>query len=182
MLKNLKQQQQGIVESSSNGRRLPWKITFSVNSSQNPSRRRNMERQIEVAQKVFPPGETNELGIVVESVQLDQLTLEAQTNLMDETAVFVSVMGGSASTAMFLRRDTSLILYYNDIDDFVKGKNSKTVDGSTMPNRMDWDFWNNASYLRVHWLPIQTMDSENDLKSFARLLQVEVNTAMHTMA
>ena len=166
MLKNLKQ--------ASNGR-PSWKITFSVNSSQNPSRRRTMERQIEIAQELFPPG-SNEFGIVVESVQLGQLTLEAQTKLMDETAVFVSVMGGSASTAMFLRRGTSLILYYNDIDDFVKGDPNK--DGSSIPNRMDWDFWNNASYLRVHWLPIQTMDWENDLKTFARLLQVEANTAM----
>ncbi|CAJ1965047.1 unnamed protein product [Cylindrotheca closterium] len=169
MLKNLKQ------EESSGRPAAPWKITFSINSSQNPSRRRAMERQIEIAQELFPP-DGNELGIVVESVQLGQLALEAQTKLMDETAVFVSVMGGSASTAMFLRRDTSLILYYNDIDDFAKGNPNK--GGNSIPNRMDWDFWNNASYLRVHWLPIRTMDAENDLKSFARLLQVEVNTAM----
>ena len=99
------------------------------------------------------------------------MLLMEQISIVRESAVFISVMGGSASTAMFLERDTSLILYYNDIDDFAQGASK---DGGKIPNRMDWDFWNNASFLRVHWLPISTMDEEKDLNTLTRLVKNEI--------
>ena len=54
------------------------------------------------------------------------------------------------------------------IDDFVKDHNKPT----TMPSMLDWDFWSHASHLRVHWLPLSTMDQ--DLHLFAALIETEI--------
>jgi hypothetical protein len=104
---------------------------------------------------------------------MGELSLQEQLAVVHDSAVFISVTGGSTSTAMFLQKDTSLILYYNDIDDLVKG-----AEDEQMANRMDWDFWNNASYLRVHWLSILSMDEERDQKALSRLLQSELESVI----
>ena len=83
----------------------------------------------------------------------------------------MSVIGGAASTAMFLERHGSLILYFDDSTDLVKGG-----DDPDMPNRMDWDFWNHASFLRVHWLPLRTMDEDGDLGVLLRLVRNELDS------
>jgi hypothetical protein len=149
----------------------PFKITFSIFSSRNPSRRRSFEKQIQLAKQLYQPN--NKEGVVVQSMLMWKLSLQEQLAVVHDSAVFISVMGGSTSTAMFLQKDTSLILYYNDIDDLVK------VPGDEqMANQMDWDFWNNASCLRVHWLSILSMDEERDLKAFSRLLQSEMKSVI----
>eukprot|EP00980_Cylindrotheca_fusiformis_P026498 scaffold16300_cov150-Cylindrotheca_fusiformis.AAC.9 len=150
--------------------RRPFQITFSTFSSLNPSRRRGFERQIEIANTLYPPN--NKEGIIVRSIAMAELTLEEQLSTAQDSAVFISVMGGSTSTAMFLQEGTSLVLYYNDIDDFAKGADEP------MANRMDWDFWNNASYLRMHWMSIRSMDEERELEAFTLLLQSEIETAL----
>jgi hypothetical protein len=152
-------------------RTRPFKITFSIFSSRNPSRRRSFEKQIQLAKQLYQP--KSKEGVVVQSVIMWELSLQEQLAVVHDSAVFISVIGGSASTAMFLQKDTSLILYYNDIDDLVKG-----AEDEQMANRMDWDFWNNASYLRVHWLSILSMDEERDLKAFSRLLQSEMESVI----
>ena len=146
----------------------PLKVTFSLNSSNNPSRRRDFQKQVQTTKQLF---EAYRGEIEVKSVIMGELSLMEQISIVRESAVFISVMGGSACTAMFLERDTSLILYYNDIDDFAQGASK---DGGKIPNRMDWDFWNNASFLRVYWLPISTMDEEKDLNTLTRLVKNEI--------
>ena len=141
----------------------PYKITFSINSSNNLSRRRNFQKQVRLLEQSFPKD-----LVKVQTVVLGALSLEEQISIVQESAILVSAIGGSASTAMFMERNTCLILYYNDLDDFVKGAKNK------MPNMMDWDFWNNASYLRVHWLPIQSMDSERDLGILVKLVGTQI--------
>jgi hypothetical protein len=136
----------------------PQKVTFSINSSNNPSRRTDFAKQIVATKKLLP-------GAVVETIELDKLSLEDQFEAMLETKVFVSVIGGSASSAMFLGRNAGVILFYNDRDDFVNGGEH------IMPNMMDFDFWNNAAYLRVHWLPMRTMDSAEDVSILTQLIQ-----------
>lgn len=138
-------------------------ITFSINSSKNPSRRRNFSSQIQWLKSQYP-------FLRVQAVQLDQLSLREQVEVILSSNIFVSVIGGSAATAMFLERNSCLILYYNDVDDFVKDHRRTTA----MPAMLDWDFWNNASYLRVHWLPISSMDQ--DLQLFGTLMENEVES------
>jgi hypothetical protein len=170
MLRNMGMVGQPSSSLSSSSKLLtspPYKVTFSINSSNNPSRSRDFQNQINLVERSFP----SDL-VVVQTVVLGELSLEEQISIVRESAIFVSVIGGSASTAMFMERNTCLILYYNDIDDFVKG----APNGKNMPNMMDWDFWNNASYLRVHWLPIQSMDSDRDLGVFEKLLENEIDS------
>jgi hypothetical protein len=141
---------------------VPGKITFLINSSNNPARRRDFAEQVSMARRRFPK-------IIVQAVELDKLSLPEQLAVMRETSICVSVIGGSVSTAMFMERNTSLILFYNNVNDFVKGGPSRH-----MPNFMDWDFWNNASYLRLHWLPLKTLDSDKDLELLGDLLSSEL--------
>jgi hypothetical protein len=148
-------------------RTSPYRVTFSINSSTNPSRRRDFGQQVEMFQKQlqsFP-------NVQVQTVVLSELSLAQQITVVQESSVFISVIGGAASTAMFLQRNSCLILYYNDMDDFVRGSQG---DKATMPSMLDWDFWNNASYLRVHWLPMKSMDSNEDLGLFWKLIQSEL--------
>jgi hypothetical protein len=143
-------------------------ITFSINSSQNPSRSRDFTAQIQILQHMYP----SDL-VKVQAVELGRQPLEDQLSIILESSIFVSVIGGAASTAMFLQRNSCLILYFNDQDDFVRDKRG----GSTsMPAMLDWDFWNHASYLRVHWLPLSTMDTIGDLGIFSRLIEAELES------
>lgn len=74
-------------------------------------------------------------------------------------------------TATFLPRGASLIVFYNpsggfDFDAFA-------LNGRAA--RLDWDLLNNASHLRVHWLPITTMNSPEDLELLLQLVRHELN-------
>jgi hypothetical protein len=139
----------------------PSRVTFSINSSNNPSRRRAFTKQVDMASNLFP-------NSVVETIEFGKSTMEEQLQSILDTKVLISVVGGSVSTATFLQRNTCLILFYNDMDDFVSG-------APGMPTMMDFDFWNNASYLRVHWLPLSTMDSEKDLTLLMYLIQEQLD-------
>ena len=111
--------------------------------------------------------------VKIQAVELRSLSLVDQISIILESSVFVSVIGGAASLAMFLRRNTCVILYFNDQDDFVRDMRGVT----SMPAMLDWDFWNHASYLRVHWLPLSTMDNAQDLGILSRLLEVELEAS-----
>ena len=144
--------------------------TISVNSSNNPSRRKDFAKQIAAVKQEVP---TFSVG----SVQLDALQLNEQLDTLIDAHVFISVIGGSASFAMFLERNSCVILFFNDKDDFVNGYGGKKQD---MPTMMDFDFWNNAAYLHVHWLPMSTMDTENDITILTQLIQNCLSNAMST--
>ena len=77
--------------------------------------------------------------VVVRTVNMGKLSLPEQIQMLKQSAMFVSVIGGAASTAMFLERNACLVLYFDDVDDLVKG-----ADDPNMPNMMDWDFWNHG--------------------------------------
>jgi hypothetical protein len=108
--------------------------------------------------------------LLVRIVQIGKLPLEEQIKIVKGSAIFINVIGGASSTAMFLERDACLILFFDDNSDFVKGG-----DDPDMPNMMDWDFWNNASYLRVLWLPIKSMDNDINLQILVQLIQNELD-------
>ena len=147
--------------------RTPFVITFSINSSQNPSRSRDFVAQIQALQQFSSD------RVKVQAVELGSMSLVDQMSVILESSVFVSVSGGAASTAMFLRRNSCLMLYLNDLDDFVRDMRGVT----SMPAMLDWDFWNHASYLRVHWLPLSTMDNVRDLDILSRLIEAELESS-----
>lgn len=153
-----------INEEVSLGR--PHKVVFSTYSSKNPSRRLGFQKQIQTLRNAFSSDE-----VVVEDYILSELPLEKQVKLATETAVFVSVVGGSACTATFLPRGSSVILFFNDVNEFVDHAPRKDF-----PSMIDWDFFNNASYLRVHWLPLSTMDGELDLKVLTEIIRTDLMT------
>jgi hypothetical protein len=142
----------------------PYQITISINSSNNLSRKRDFAKQLQMLRNSFSAKD-----VVVRTVNMGKLSLPEQIQMVKQSAMFVSVIGGAASTAMFLERNACLVLYFNDVDDLVKG-----ADDPNMPNMMDWDFWNHASYLRVHWLPISTMGEPVDLQVLDQLARSEL--------
>ena len=145
----------------------PFRIVFSVNSSREPSRLMDFTAQIKMLQDSFNPN-----YVTVESYVFQDLSLEQQLDIMRQTSIFVTGCGGGAVSATFLPRGASLFLYY--IEDGGVQYNQDTGK----PARLDWDLFNNMSYLKVHWLPKTTMQSKGDLRSLALLVQHELDGQM----
>eukprot|EP00934_Nitzschia_sp_Nitz4_P000943 Nitzschia sp. Nitz4//scaffold104_size75438//16163//18652//NITZ4_005653-RA/size75438-processed-gene-0.73-mRNA-1//-1//CDS//3329532377//943//frame0 len=155
-------------------RPAPFRITFSINSSVNPSRRRDFATHIQQLQTSLEHEPAIGGDYAITPVELAKHSMAEQLQLMNETAIFVSVVGGSASTATLLNRNAVVILFYNDIDDWVKTKPHERRSRQAMPAMLDWDFWNHASYLRVHWLPISTMEEILGIETFVQLAREEL--------
>ncbi len=145
------------------------RISFSINSSTNPFRRKDFSKQIAAVNDAFP----NNTEVEVKTYEKAGLTLEEQIESAMDTSVFVSVIGGSTSIASFLPRGSTLILFFNDENSFV----GKTRKKDTMPTMMDYDFWNNAAYVRVHWLPTGSMDEALGIQTLVRLIENELSIA-----
>ncbi len=142
---------------------FPLHVTVSVNSSQTPSRNRDFHRQIDRLRQELPTSEA-----LVQSFVMSELPLNEQIRIATTSVVYMSAIGGATVTATFLPKGASLVLFLNDVDQFVDD------DPAKGPVYMDWDFWNNASYLRVHWLPISTMDESADLEVLVKLVGNEL--------
>lgn len=149
----------GVREQDFQGK--PHKVIFSKFSSKNPSRRVSFEKQIQAVRAAF----SDDLVVVEEHV-LSELSLSEQVQLATETSVFVSVVGGSACTASFLPRGSSVILFFNDVNEFT-GRSPR----KDFPSMIDWDWWENASYLQVQWLPMRTMDLDVDLRALTEVIR-----------
>jgi hypothetical protein len=143
----------------------PFRVSFSINSSNNPDRRKDFAQQIAAVRNEF-----SNKDVEVKVYEMAKLTLEEQIHEVVDTTIFVSAIGGSTSIASFLPRDSSLILFFNDQKSFVGGKTAK----KNFPTMMDFDFWNNAAYVRTHWLPTGSMDEELGLQTLLRLVTNEL--------
>jgi hypothetical protein len=75
-----------------------------------------------------------------------------------------------AVTATFLPKGASLIIYFVEDGGIHRGRR----DFST-PARLDWDIFNNMGYIRVHWLPLQTMNTRSDLSALVQLIDHELH-------
>lgn len=73
-------------------------------------------------------------GAEVWPADLATMSAARQIELVTQVTVCVAAMGGNALTALFLPRGAGLIL---------------VTDGN---DRLDWDLWGHASWLRVTWL------------------------------
>ena len=67
----------------------------------------------------------------------------------------------------------AMIMYYLDTNDATKDNRYK------YPARLDWDYFNNAGSMRVHWLPFSTMDNDRDLEVLIKLVLNEIDTISH---
>jgi hypothetical protein len=141
----------------------PFKIVFSVGSSDIPSRNLDFIKQIETIHQNFPHG-----LVQVEAYTMKELTVQQQVKMASEAAIFISMCGGGAVTGMFLPKGASVILYYLEHGGVERG----VMTGSHA--HLDWDLFNHLSHVRTHWMPTATMDQRVDLRALVLLIQNEL--------
>lgn len=145
----------------------PYVITFSLASSVTTLRQKTFENQTRVLAEAFGD------SIEIRSVEMKLLSVEEQVKLASQTAIYVTVCGGGAVTATFLPVGATVIIYYQ----MEGGRyNSRRT---FLPARLDWDFFNNAAYLRPHWLPAETSEEPEDLDAFVKLVEHELDIISH---
>ena len=151
------------VPSTTNDLKPPYKIVFSVASSDIPSRNLDFATQINALQQSFP------IDLVsVESYIMKDLSVKEQVKVASEAAIFITICGGGAVTGMFLPKGAAVILYYLEHGGVEYG----VMTG--LPAHLDWDLFNNLAHLRTHWLPTQTMDQRVDLRALVLLVRQEL--------
>jgi hypothetical protein len=150
---------------------VPPRVGISIFSSRDHDRRQNFTQQIDYLQKYLPASDAH-----VESLTLWELSMEEQIQAAAQSQIFISTCGGGSMTATFLPRGASLIVFYNATGGF----DFEPFELNGRAARLDWDLLNHVSHLRVHWLPITTMDSNEDLELLLRLVQHEL-TAMKSL-
>lgn len=154
------------------------KITFSTHSSRGFERDLTFEKQVKVVQQALETS-TSENQATVRSITMRDLSLEDQIQVALESAIFVTVCGGGAVTATFLPPGSTLIIYYAEDGGYDYWKNNYTsnlpeYDFKAQPARLDWDLLANAAHLKVHWLPLKTMESNADLQVLEQLVLHEL--------
>jgi len=99
-------------------------------------------------------------------------TLIDQVKVVQRTAIYITTCGGGAVTATFLPRGATLIIFYEE-DGGITGNRP-----NGHPARLDWDYFNNMGYTRVHWLPkpkiYNTDKISEDIRLFVELIRHEV--------
>jgi hypothetical protein len=145
----------------------PFRIVFSEKSSNIPSRYIDFTSQIDFLRKSFHPK-----YVSVESYVFKDMSLVEQIKIASQATIFITGCGGGAVTATFLPRGGSVFIYYLENGGMLNNKETGK------PARLDWDLFNNLAYLRVHWLPKQTMQKETDLRALLFLVQHELDAHM----
>jgi hypothetical protein len=143
----------------------PYRIRFSRESSRDWSRRLNFTQQI-----THLEGWLDDPDVSVEVVTLWNMSLREQVELAASTSIFVTACGGGSMTATFLPVGATLIVFYDPVGGF----DFQSYELTHKPARLDWDLLNNAAHIRVHWLPVSTMDEEDDLVLLLQLIQHEL--------
>ena len=95
--------------------------------------------------------------------------MSEQVQTVSETSILVTVCGGGAVTSMFLPKGATLILLYNDYDN----------NPRKHPARLDWDYFNNLSDFRVHWLPIEELHQQHGMNMFMEIVKHKLDTMMN---
>jgi hypothetical protein len=140
----------------------PHRIVFSINSSEIFNRKMDFQRQIALVKDSFPKA-------VVEAYTFKELSAIEQVQVASSAAIFITLCGGGAVTAMFLPAGASVILYYSEDGGLANGRRTYK------PARLDWDIFNNMSHLRVHWMPRNSMKTDLDERALILLIQHELD-------
>jgi Ni,Fe-hydrogenase III large subunit len=130
------------VEDERRRLKAPFKIVFSLSSSDKTNRNIDFSREIDCIKKNF-----DETEVVVEEYTFKFHTVKEQMEMVSQASILITGCGGGAVTATFLPKGASVFLYY--VQDGGATNNVKTKT----PARLDWDIFNNLAYLRVHWIP-----------------------------
>jgi len=154
------------------------RVVFSIHSSTDKKRRHDFAQQIEALKRYIATNEGDNNNnnvrlskkqtkkIEIQAIQLSNYSMPQQMKLLSQTCVLISACGGGASTALFLPKGASLVLFFND--------RAPTKTGPRLPARLDSDYFQNLGYLNVHWLPSSSMMEENDLNLFTTLLYSQI--------
>jgi hypothetical protein len=147
----------------------PPQITFSLRSSRDWARRLNFTTQISVLESKLSSSSSS-IQYSVASYDMRELSLTEQMRVAGRSSIFITACGGGSMTATFLPRGATLIIFF----DAHGGFDFETMTPNEQPARLDWDLLNNAGHLRVHWLPVNTMDTPDDVQLFKLLIQHEL--------
>lgn len=123
----------GVVKKPS--LKTPFRVVFSVNSTGSAIRRTDFAQEFAACQKAFQ----NDPDVTVEAVVLASMSLAEQIEYISETSILISVTGGGTATATFLPDGASLFLIY--------------MVRSGQPQFHDFGIFENAGYIRPHWIP-----------------------------
>lgn len=113
----------------------PYRVTFSILSSRDTSRRLDFRHEISALKNHIP-------NVQVEGVHMFGLSLDEQVDIATRSAIFVSAVGGGTFPAFFLPTGSTLILY-GDKDMY-----------------LDYDLFVNYGHVRVHWLSLSSRQSD----------------------
>jgi len=93
--------------------------------------------------------------------------------LVTDAAMYVTGCGGGAVTATFLPRGASLLVFYSERGGVENNK------ASGKPARLDWDYFNNMAYTKVHWIPTPSTlfrrPFQDDLNLFMELVRHDLS-------
>jgi len=117
--------------------------------------------------------DNDDIEIQVQSYTFSELSLEEQITLASNAAIFVTISGGGAVTASFLPRGGSVMLYYRETGGV------KNNDNTGLPARLDWDFFNHAGYLHVHWIPVGSLNKRGETIQQEHLILAELSRIYH---
>ena len=134
-------------------------IVFSEHSSKLGARSFSFTKHIERLQEVLKG------TAQVQSYTMKKFSLQQQAALVSRAAIYVTGCGGGAVSAAFLPRGASLILYYQELGGV---ENNRRVG---LPARLDWDYFNNVAYNRVHWMPSSNRTTDIDVDALVVLVQ-----------
>ena len=85
------------------------------------------------------------------------------------SAIYITMCGGGAVTAMFLPEGSSAILYYKEDGGIEKGRKTQA------PALLDWDVWNNMAWIRTHWMPTARMRLPSEVEALIKLVGHELD-------
>lgn len=142
----------------------PYHIVFSESSTQSTNRDLDFREQKSVLKQYLNTTEAD-----VKSYVFKEYSLKEQLEIAGKATIFVTGCGGGAVTAMFLPRGSTVIVYYNEVGGRMQNKPLNT------PARLDWDLFNNLGYLRVHWVPSGTMNTNEDTAALVELVKHELD-------
>lgn len=147
----------------------PYRIVFSERSSSLGHRSLSFGPYVK-ALKEAAADDLDDIEIL--QVQMKMHSLTEQAEMVSRAAVYVTGCGGGAVTATFLPRGASLVVFYSQFGGVQNNKHSG------LPARLDWDYFNNMAYARVHWitqlLPSKRETHDEEIRLFVELVRHEL--------
>jgi hypothetical protein len=143
----------------------PYRVVFSQHSSDIGIRDLTFDKQIQAVKDSF----SSDL-IQVANYTFKDLSVPEQISIVSNTAIYISLCGGGAVSGMFVPKGASILLYYSEHG----GIDSSRERFNYMPALLDYDLFNSLTYVRVHWLPLSTVDTRRDVTTLIALIQHEI--------